>query len=50
MAQLGEFAITYDGHCGFIEKIYRVTGVGTYVHIRESDGKIYYCPLSPIYL
>ena len=43
---IGNFAVTYNGHSGFIVKIYRVTGCGMYVHIRESDGKIYYCPVS----
>lgn len=46
MVRLGEFALTYNGHCGFIEKIYHVTGRGEYCYIRESDGRLYYCPTS----
>lgn len=46
-ARVGEFATTYDGHCGFIEKVYRPTGCREdSVHIREADGRIYYCPVS----
>ena len=46
MIKVGTFAVTYDGHIGFITKVYHVTGVGEYVHIREKDGRIYYCPVS----
>lgn len=46
MAKIGEFVLTYTGHSGFIEKIYNVTGRGEYCHIREADGRIYYCSTS----
>jgi len=48
MAKIGEFVLTYTGHSGFIEKIYNVTGRGEYCHIRETDGRIYYCSTSSL--
>lgn len=46
---LGDLVRTCDGHRGRVIKKYHVTGVSTpYVHIREADGRIWYCPISDI--
>ena len=46
---IGDRVRTKDGHHGTVVKRYRVTGVSTpYVHIQESDGRIWYCPESDI--
>ena len=47
--KVGSMVRTYDGHCGIVVKRYSVTGrPGMFVHIREADGRIYYCPESYI--
>ena len=44
---LGDRVQTYDGHTGVVVKKYHVTGVvEMYMHIQESDGRIWYCPES----
>lgn len=47
---LGDYVHTYNGHYGKVVKKYHVTGVsGLYVHIKENDGRIYYCHMSEIF-
>ena len=36
--------MTYDGHIGIVIKHYKVTGSGMSVHIKQDDGRIWYCP------
>lgn len=49
LVNIGDKVITYDGHRGTVIKKYFVTGVyGMYVHIKEADGRIWYCPASCI--
>jgi len=48
MPQIGNYVRCINGHCGTVTKIYKVTGEGIYVHIRESDGRVYYCPINMI--
>lgn len=45
MYKLGDCVRTINGHIGIITKIYKVTGAGLHCHIKEADGRIYYCPL-----
>lgn len=46
---IGDCVVTNDGHRGVVTKIYKVTGVSTmYVHIQESDSRLWYCPITTI--
>lgn len=46
---IGDRVVTNDGHRGTVTKVYKVTGVSTpYVHIREADSRIWYCPITTI--
>lgn len=46
LPEIGDYVHTTNGHSGSVTKIYKVTGAGISVHIRESDGRIYYCPIN----
>ena len=45
---IGKKVITIDGHSGIVIKHFKPTGRNMTVHIREDDGRIYYCPESDI--
>lgn len=45
---IGKHVITYDGHSGIVIKHFKPTGREMTVHIKEGDGRIYYCPQSDI--
>lgn len=46
---IGDCVVTNDGHRGTVTKVYKVTGVSTlYAHIREADGRTWYCPITTI--
>lgn len=45
---IGKFVITYDGHSGIVTKHFKPTGREMTVHIKENDGRVYYCPQSDI--
>ncbi len=41
---IGKQVRTIDGHSGIVIKHYKVTGSGMSVHIKQDDGRIWYCP------
>lgn len=45
---IGKRVTTDDGHSGIVIKHYKVTGGGMSVHIKQDDGRIWYCPDSNI--
>lgn len=46
---LGKHATTFDGHEGIIVNQYKPTGQKQEsVHIQQTDGRIWYCPLDNI--
>lgn len=45
---LGIYVETYDGHKGRVIRYFKSTGRGMTVHIKESDGRIWYCPVNEI--
>ena len=45
---IGKHVITYDGHSGIVIKHFKPTGRDMTVHIKEDDGRVYYCPQSDI--
>ena len=45
---IGKYVETYDGHSGIVVKHFKPTGRSMTVHIKEADGRIYYCPESDI--
>lgn len=44
MNLIGKRVTTYDGHSGIVLKHYKVTGRRMSVHIKQDDGRIWYCP------
>ena len=44
MDLIGKRVITYDGHVGVIIKHFKPTGRDMSVHIKQKDGRIWYCP------
>lgn len=45
---IGKYVETYDGHAGTVIKHFKPTGRTMTVHIKEADGRIWYCPESDI--
>lgn len=46
---LGKHVITFDGHEGIVIKQYKPTGQNQdSVHIKQDDGRIWYCPVDNI--
>jgi hypothetical protein len=41
---LGKYVTTYDGHSGVVIKHFKPTGREMTVHIKQDDGRIWYCP------
>lgn len=46
MFKIGERVSTINSHDGIIVKVFKATGRGMMVHIKEDDGRIYFCPIS----
>ena len=44
MNLVGKYVETYDGHKGIVIKHFKPTGRSMTVHIKEEDGRIWYCP------
>lgn len=40
----GKHVSTCDGHSGIVIKHFRPTGREMVVHIKENDGRVWYCP------
>lgn len=45
---IGKKVTTYDGHKGIVIKHFKPTGREMTVHIKQNDGRIWYCPDSYI--
>lgn len=45
---IGKRVTTIDGHSGIVIKHYKVTGRGMSVHIKQDDGRVWYCPEADI--
>lgn len=45
---IGKYVQTYDGHYGEVIKCFKPTGRDMTVHIKQEDGRVWYCPLSDI--
>ena len=45
---IGKYVTTIDGHSGIVVKHFKPTGMDITVHIKQADGKIWYCPESCI--
>lgn len=45
---IGKRVATYDGHIGVVIKHFKPTGRDITVHIKQDDGRIWYCPESYI--
>lgn len=45
---IGKYVETYDGHKGIVIKHFKPTGRNMTVHVKEKDGKIWYCPENDI--
>lgn len=41
---IGKRVKTIDGHFGVVIKQYKATGYGIQVHIKQDNGRIWYCP------
>jgi len=41
---IGRRVATYDGHIGVVIKHFKPTGRDMTVHIKQDDGRIWYCP------
>lgn len=41
---IGKYVETYDGHKGIVIKHFKPTGRNMTVHIKETDGRVWYCP------
>lgn len=41
---IGRRVATYDGHVGVVIKHFKPTGRDMTVHIKQDDGRIWYCP------
>jgi len=41
---IGKHVTTIDGHSGTVIKHYKATGFGMQIHIKQDDGRIWYCP------
>ena len=48
MDLIGKRVITVGGHIGTVIKHFKATGRGMMVHIKQDDGRIWYCPESDI--
>lgn len=46
--EVGNYVRTYDGHSGIVVKYFKPTGRSMTVHIKEPDGRIWFCPDSDI--
>lgn len=45
---IGRRAETYDGHIGVVIKHFKPTARDMTVHIKQNDGRIWYCPENDI--
>lgn len=45
---IGKKVITGDGHRGIVIKQFKPTGRNITVHIKENDGRVWYCPITDI--
>lgn len=45
---LGKYVTTYDGHSGIVIKYFKPTGREMTVHIKQDDGRVWYCPATDI--
>ena len=45
---IGKIVTTFDGHTGIVIKHFNPTGRIMKVHIKQKDGRIWYCPDSDI--
>lgn len=45
---IGKRVITFDGHVGIVIKHFKPTGRNITVHIKQNDGRIWYCPKNDI--
>lgn len=41
---IGKYVETYDGHRGIVINHFKTTGRSMTVHIKEKDGRVWYCP------
>lgn len=41
---IGKRVTTFDGHSGIVIKHFKPTGRDITVHIKQDDGRIWYCP------
>lgn len=41
---IGKRVITFDGHYGTVIKHFKPTGRDMTVHIKQDDGRVWYCP------
>ena len=45
---IGKRVTTYDGHSGLVIKHFKPTGRSITIHIKQDDGRIWYCPENDI--
>jgi len=45
---IGKRVATYDGHVGVVIKNFKPTARDMTVHIKQNDGRIWYCPENDI--
>ena len=45
---IGKRVQTFDGHFGIVIKHFKPTGRDMTVHIKQNDGRIWYCPENSI--
>lgn len=45
---IGKYVTTIDGHSGMVINTYKATGCEIQVHIKEEDGRIWFCPENDI--
>lgn len=41
---IGKRVQTFDGHSGIVIKHFKPTGRDMTVHIKQDDGRVWYCP------
>lgn len=41
---IGKRVMTFDGHVGIVIKHFKPTGRDMTVHIKQDNGKVWYCP------
>ena len=41
---IGKRVMTIDGHIGVVIKHFKPTGRDMTVHIKQDDGRVWYCP------